>query len=175
MALPPFFRQAATGTLPPTLPSCTAVQTPLPAGKTHPLHHNLQSSSSKAKGSRDFPSAAHLVEGCKPSSYTAIAELMREGTDVTRPSKTCKATYHQTTIFVVYRGDRAVLEKCQQGWHTAGNSQLEQSALSCQLWGGSAASYLDQQCSKGYEGPLCTICTPGYGLSGKQHPCGRCA
>ncbi len=75
---------------------------------------------------------------------------------------------------LLFRGDRTDLEMCQQMWYADSNNLQEQAGLACQLWGDgqeSGPSYLTHQCSKGYEGPLCTICSPGCGVSGNSCYC----
>jgi hypothetical protein len=75
---------------------------------------------------------------------------------------------------LLFRGDRATLEMCQQIWYADSNNPQEQADLACQLWGDgpeSGPSYLTHQCSRGYEGPVCTICSPGHGVSGNSCYC----
>ena len=61
------------------------------------------------------------------------------------------------------RGSRAALQECAATWYTTPDPHL-QALLRCQLYAGagssstSASSYLDLQCSSGYEGRLCSIC-----------------
>lgn len=40
--------------------------------------------------------------------------------------------------------------------------------------GGSSVSSVAQYCNEGYEGPLCAICSPGYG-TGVANSCHRCS
>ncbi|KAL0044505.1 hypothetical protein WJX82_010100 [Trebouxia sp. C0006] len=61
------------------------------------------------------------------------------------------------------QGSRAALQECAATWYTTPDPHL-QALLRCQLYAGagssstSASSYLDLQCSSGYEGRLCSIC-----------------
>lgn len=71
------------------------------------------------------------------------------------------------------RGDRAALQACQAAWYSADSPDL-QAPLPCQVHGDGSHdneqySYLDQQCSSGYSGRLCSSCEPGYGSSGDLH------
>ena len=73
---------------------------------------------------------------------------------------------------VLCRGDRSKLAACQQAWYASSTSPQQQARLACQLWDESTesdTSYLRQQCSRGYEGPLCNMCQSGYGVSGKHN------
>ena len=62
------------------------------------------------------------------------------------------------------------MQDCQMAWYSADNPE-QQAQLPCQLHGdvtdSSQFSYLEQQCSEGYMGRLCSSCNQGYGSSGK--------
>ena len=83
----------------------------------------------------------------------------------------CHMKVVMTALWYMCRGSRAALQECAVTWYTTPDPRL-QALLPCQLYaeGGSssmsASSYLDLQCSPGYEGRLCSICQPGYGSSG---------
>ena len=83
----------------------------------------------------------------------------------------CHIKLAMTTSQYMCRGSRAALQECAAAWYSTIDPHL-QALLPCQLYAGgssssmSASSYLDLQCSPGYQGRLCSICQPGYGSSG---------
>ena len=69
------------------------------------------------------------------------------------------------------RGNRSRLQTCQSMVLSPGSLSAKQAAQNCPAGDGMtafSASYLDMQCSEGYQGPLCSICQDGYGVSGRQ-------
>ena len=67
-------------------------------------------------------------------------------------------------------GNRTAMQECQMVWYSADSSE-QQAQLACQLQGdvtdGTQFSYLQEQCSEGYKGRLCSSCNQGYGSSGE--------
>lgn len=71
------------------------------------------------------------------------------------------------------RGSCTSLEACQKFWFANSNNEPQQTTLACQLWDDgpdSPSSYLSQQCSDGYEGPLCSMWSANHGVSGRAMP-----
>lgn len=66
-------------------------------------------------------------------------------------------------------GSCTSLEACQKFWFANSNNEPQQTTLACQLWDDgpdSPSSYLSQQCSDGYEEPLCSMWSANHGVSG---------
>lgn len=68
----------------------------------------------------------------------------------------------------VCRGNRSILQACQGALLRVDAQSTEVTAGGCPAGNPDDpnAAYLDMQCSKGYSGPLCSICSAGFGVSG---------